>query len=213
MIEILSPAEVEAARPAGRFVANTLRTLRRRASPGTDLLQIDAWAAELIEEAGAVSCYVDYAPSFGSGPFGHVICTSVNDAVLHGLPRAYTLQAGDLLSLDFAVSVDGWVCDSAVSFVVGEPFTAADPHDTAMIEATRSALADGIAAAQPGGTVGDISHAIGSSLRRSGYAINTQFGDTASAPRCTRGRTSPMTVRPGRALDSSRGCCWRSSPG
>ena len=63
----------------------------------------------MIVEAGAVSCYVDYAPSFGRGPFGHYICTSVNDAVLHGLPHDYRLADGDLLTLDLAVSLDGVV--------------------------------------------------------------------------------------------------------
>ena len=57
----------------------------------------------MIVEAGAQSCYVDYAPSFGRGPFGHYICTSVNDAVLHGLPHDYALADGDLLTLDLAV--------------------------------------------------------------------------------------------------------------
>ena len=74
----------------------------------------------MIVEAGAQSCYVDYAPSFGRGPFGHYICTSVNDAVLHGLPYDYTLADGDLLSLDLAVSMGGVVADSAISFIVGD---------------------------------------------------------------------------------------------
>ena len=55
------------------------------------------------------SCYVDYAPDFGTGPFAHYICTSVNDAVLHGVPYDYSLKDGDLVSLDLAISVDGWV--------------------------------------------------------------------------------------------------------
>jgi len=119
MIEVLSPRQLEAARPAGRFVGTTLAELRRRTEPGTNLLDIDRWAAELIARCGAVSCYADYAPSFGRGPFGKVICTSVNDAVLHGLPYDYVLRDGDLLSLDFAVAIDGWVADAAISFVVG----------------------------------------------------------------------------------------------
>lgn len=173
MIEILTPREVEAARPAGQFVGATLQELRRRVEPGVNLLTIDRWAAELIAEAGAVSCYVDYAPSFGRGPFGKVICTSVNDAVLHGLPHDYALRDGDLLSLDFAVSLDGWVADAAISFVVGD---AALPSDQRMIDTTRAALAAGIEAAQPGGKVGDVSSAVGRVLEGAGYQVNTQFG-------------------------------------
>src|SRR4051812_47216926 len=127
----------------------------------------------MIVEAGAESCYVDYAPSFGRGPFGHYICTSVNDAVLHGLPHDYALQDGDLLSLDLAVSLDGVVADAAISFVVG---AAQPPESLAMIRATERALQAGIAAAGPRARVGDVAHAIGSVLTAAGYPINTQFG-------------------------------------
>ncbi|HEY0187004.1 MAG TPA: type I methionyl aminopeptidase [Cellulomonas sp.] len=173
MIEILTPAEVRRAQDTGALVADILHTLRDRATVGTDLLQLDRWTQEMIEAAGAVSCYVDYAPSFGSGPFGHYICTSVNDAVLHGLPHRYTLADGDLLTLDLAVSLGGVVADSAISFVVGGT---ADPRDLRMIETTEQALAAGIAAAGPGARVGDVSHAIGQVLRGAGYPVNTDFG-------------------------------------
>jgi methionyl aminopeptidase len=173
MIEVLSQRQLEAARPAGRFVGTTLAELRRRTEPGTNLLDIDRWAAELIARYGAVSCYVDYAPSFGRGPFGKVICTSVNDAVLHGLPHDYVLRDGDLLSLDFAVAVDGWVADAAISFTVGDQV---DPDDQRLIDATRKALDAGIAAAGTGTRIGDISAAIGGTLISAGYAVNTDFG-------------------------------------
>lgn len=173
MIEILNPAELDRARSAGRFVADTLHALRTRVEVGTNLLDIDRWASEHIAQAGAVSCYLDYAPSFGNGPFGHVICTAVNDAVLHGLPHDYALRDGDLLTLDFAVSVRGKVADAAISFIVGE---AADPEDQRLIDATEAALAAGIHAAQPGAKVGDISSAIGHVLTGAGYGVNTEFG-------------------------------------
>ncbi|NHC47303.1 type I methionyl aminopeptidase [Motilibacter aurantiacus] len=173
MIEILSPTELSRARDTGALVAHILQTLKSRSAVGTNLLDIDRWARDMIVEAGADSCYVDYAPSFGRGPFGHYICTSVNDAVLHGLPHDYALADGDLLSLDLAVSLGGVVTDSAISFVVGEP---AAPGDLAMIDATERALRAGIAAAGPGARLGDVSHAIGSVLDAAGYPVNTEFG-------------------------------------
>src|SRR6478736_3972353 len=97
MIEILNPAELDRARATGALVASILRTMQERSTVGTNLLEIDAWTEAMIADAGAESCYVDYAPSFGRGPFGHYICTSVNDAVLHGKPRDYALADGDLL--------------------------------------------------------------------------------------------------------------------
>ena len=173
MIEIFAPSELPRARAVGALVGHILHTLQGRVRVGTNLLEIDAWTKAMILEAGAESCYVDYAPSFGRGPFAHYICTSVNDAVLHGLPRDQVLRDGDLLTLDLAVSLDGVVADSAVSFVVG---TTVDPSDLAMIETTERALAAGIAAAVPGAKIGDLSAAIGSVLHAAGYPINLQFG-------------------------------------
>ena len=172
MIEYFTRGEVERMRPAGRFVAGVLAALEREVTVGTDLLDIDARAHELIRERGATSCYIDYHPSFGASPFGKVICTSINDAVLHGLPHKYRLRDGDLVSLDFAVSIDGWVADAARSFVVGAPRQA----DLDIISTTRDALDAAIAAARPGKRLGDISAAIGAVARERGYTVNTQFG-------------------------------------
>ena len=172
MIELRTPAEIEQMRPAGRFVAETLATLREETKVGTNLLAIDRRAHELIRRAGAESCYIDYHPSFGASPFGKVICTSINDAVLHGLPHDYALRDGDLVTLDLAVSIDGWVADSAVSFVVGTP----RDEDLALIDTTERALDAAIAAATVGNRVGDISAAISQIARADGLSINTDFG-------------------------------------
>lgn len=173
MIEILNPAELVRARATGALVADILQTLKERSVVGTNLLEIDRWTQEMIVEAGAQSCYVDYAPSFGRGPFGHYVCTAVNDAVLHGLPHDYALADGDLLTLDLAVLLDGIAADSAISFVVGRSQPA---ESVAMIETTQRALAAGIAVARPGARIGDISHAIGTVLTEAGYPVNTEFG-------------------------------------
>jgi methionyl aminopeptidase len=173
VVEILDADGIARARQTGAVVAHVLQTLRSRATVGTNLLDLDRWAEELIVEGRAQSCYVDYAPSFGRGPFGHYLCTSVNDAVLHGLPHDYVLADGDLLSLDLAVSKAGVAADSAISFVVGE---SRRPADVAMIDVTERALGAGIAAARPGARTGDISHAIGTVLREAGFQINTEFG-------------------------------------
>ena len=195
MIEILSPAKLARAKDTGRLVADILQTLRGRSTVGTNLLDIDRWAKGLIDEAGALSCYVDYEPSFGRGPFGHYICTSVNDAVLHGLPHDYSLADGDLLSLDLAVSLGGVVADSAVSFVVGDT---RPPQSLALIDATERALSAGIAAAGPGARLGDVSHAIGSVLSAAGYQVNTQFGGHGVGTTMHQDPHVSNTGRPGR---------------
>ena len=173
MIEILTSAQLDRARDTGALVRGILQTLKNRAEVGVNLLDLDRWTKQLIEDAGAESCYVDYAPSFGRGPFGHYVCTAVNDAVLHGMPHDYRLADGDLLTLDLAVTLRGVAADAAISFTVG---TRAASDDLAMIDATERALAAGIAAARPGARIGDLSHAIGTVLHDSGYAINGEFG-------------------------------------
>lgn len=174
MIELKTASEIEAMKPAGRFVAGILKDLRETTKVGTNLLEIDDFVRRRIESRkGAKSCYVDYAPDFGTGPFAHYICTSVNDAVLHGVPFDYALRDGDLVSLDLAISVDGWVADSAISFIVGEH---RDPEDERLIRCTEEALAAAIEQAQPGNRLGDISAAIGEVAHAAGYDINLDFG-------------------------------------
>ena len=133
MLELKTPREIEAMRVTGLFIAELLDDLAGRAAPGVNLLDLEHRARHLIDERGATSCYWDYSPSFGRGPFRNVICLSVNDAVLHGLPHDYVLRDGDLLSMDIAVSIDGWVADSARSLIVGTP----RPEDERLIEAPK----------------------------------------------------------------------------
>lgn len=209
MIEILNRTNVARARETGALVAEILQTLKGRSTVGTNLLDIDRWAESMIVEAGAQSCYVDYAPSFGRGPFGHYICTGVNDAVLHGLPHDYTLADGDLLTLDLAVSLGGIAADAAVSFIVGE---ARPPESVALISATERALAAGIAAAGPGARIGDLSHAMGTVLGDAGYAINTEFGGHGIGSTMHQDPHVSNTGRPGRGYQLRPGLLLALEP-
>ena len=195
MIEILNRTELARAKDTGALVAHILQTLKGRSAVGTNLLDLDRWAKAMIVEAGAQSCYVDYAPSFGRGPFGHYICTAVNDAVLHGMPHDYALADGDLLTLDLAVAQGGVAADSAISFIVG---TSRPAESVAMIDTTERALAAGIAAAGPGARIGDLSHAIGSVLSAAGYPINTEFGGHGIGSTMHQDPHIANTGRPGR---------------
>ncbi|AZC12383.1 type I methionyl aminopeptidase [Microbacterium sp. ABRD28] len=206
MIEILNAHQLEHARSAGAIVGATLQELRERVTVGVNLLEIDEWARQLIEKAGAQSCYVDYAPSFGNGPFGHYICTAVNDAVLHGMPHDYALQPGDLLTLDLAVLKGGIAADAAISFIVGaENFDTPDtsdapgsPEAAALIAVTQRALAAGIDVARSGNRIGDISHAIGAVLSDAGYLVNTEFGGHGIGTTMHGDPHVPNIGRPGR---------------
>jgi len=160
-------------RPVGAFVASVLSSLREYARVGMTTKDLDAHAAELIARAGARSVYLGYHPSFGAMPYPGVLCTSVNDAALHGLPSAEVLADGDVVSVDFAAALHGWVADSALTFQLGTPTDEA----TRLIDTTSRALDAGIAAAgRPGARMGDVSAAIGRVGRGGGYGINADFG-------------------------------------
>ncbi|MCU1581497.1 MAG: methionyl aminopeptidase [Microbacteriaceae bacterium] len=208
MIELKTPAEIEQMRAAGTFVADVLTELKAAAAVGVNLLTLDSIAHGLIRRSGAESCYIDYHPSFGAMPFGKVLCTSVNDAALHGLPHDYRLADGDVISLDFAASVDGWVADSALTVVVG---TARD-EDLRMIETTENALAAGIAAATIGNRIGDISAAIGAVGHAAGFSINTDFGGHGVGRTMHGDPHIANDGRPGRGLPLRAGLVFAIEP-
>ncbi|MFT4199454.1 type I methionyl aminopeptidase [Gordonia sp. (in: high G+C Gram-positive bacteria)] len=204
MIELKTPSEIDRMAVTGRFVASVLHDLSGRAEPGVNLLDLEQRARTMISERGAVSCYWDYAPSFGNGPFRNVVCLSVNDAVLHGKPRDYRLRDGDVLTCDFAVTIDGWAADASVTVQVGDQTA----EVAALIDSTVRARAAGIAAAVPGNRLGDLSSAIGTVARDGGYRVNTDYGghgigrtmhEDPHLP--NRGRPGKgMTLRPGLVL-------------
>ena len=172
MVEIKTPGEIQAMRASGRVVAQILAAVRGQAKAGTRLTELDEAARAVLASAGATSPFLGYRPSFAPVPYPAAICTSVNDAALHGIPDRYRLTDGDLLSVDCGAVLDGWAADAAISFTIGPP----RPADARLIATTEAALRAGIAAAAPGARIGDISAAIGAAGRAGGYGICTDFG-------------------------------------
>jgi methionyl aminopeptidase len=201
VVEIKTHGEVEAIRAAGRIVAQALAAVRAQAAAGTRLADLDEVAREVLVKAGATSPFLGYQPTFASVPFPAVICISVNDAALHGIPGRARLAEGDLCSIDFGATLDGWVADAALSFTIGPP----EPQDARLIASVDAALRAGIAAAVPGARIGDISAAIGAVGRRDGYGINTDFGGHGVGRSMHEGPSVPneglprrgLTLRPG----------------
>ncbi len=172
MVELKTDESIDEMRAAGRVVAHALTAVREAARVGVSLLDLDRVARGVLGEAGASSPFLGYRPSFAPVPFPAVICASVNDAIVHGIPGDYRLRDGDLVSIDCGAELGGWCGDSAVSFTVGR----ARPEDLRLIETAEAALAAGIAAAVPGNRIGDIAHAVGSICRAAGYGIPDGFG-------------------------------------
>ncbi|TDD07871.1 type I methionyl aminopeptidase [Saccharopolyspora terrae] len=196
MIELKTPAEIDKMRVTGAFVAEILAEVGDMAKVGVNLMDLEHHARRRVEERGAQSCYWDYSPSFGEGPFRNVICLSVNDAVLHGLPRDYALRDGDVLTADFAVSIDGWVADAARTVIVGTE----KEEDRRLVRSTEEALRAAIDVAKSGNRLGDISAAIEAVATDYGYPVNTEFGGHGLGRTMHEGPHVSNRGKPGRGM-------------
>ena len=171
-IQLKNDDQIALMRAAGLVVADALAAMSEAVAPGVSTADLDAIARDVLQAAGATSSFLNY--DIGTVPFPGVICASINDRVVHGIPsEADTLAEGDLVSIDFGAIVEGWHGDAAVTVGVGS--VADDASE--LSEACRGSLWDGIAAIQAGGRLTDISHAVESSIRAGGqYGIVDGYG-------------------------------------
>ena len=165
-IEYKTHDQVRAMRRAGLVVAQALETVRGAVRPGMTTSDLDELAAAVIADAGATPSFLGYEG------YPATLCVSVNDEVVHGIPGPRELRAGDVVSVDCGAVVDGWHGDSATSFVLGD----ADPADEALVEATRRAMWDGIAALATSERLGGVGAAIEESVRASGAGAGVVYG-------------------------------------
>jgi methionyl aminopeptidase len=208
MIELKSDGALDAMREAGRVVARALAAVKQQAAPGVSMADLDEVAHSVIRDAGATSPFLHYHPSFAPTPFPAVICASVNDVIVHGIPDSYRLRDGDLVSIDCGAILDGWTGDAAISFTVGTP----DPQDLRLIETTERALAAGIAAATVGARLGDVSSAIGSVARGAGYGVPSGFGGHGVGRHMHEDPHVPNEGTPGRGLRLRHGLVLAIEP-
>ncbi|MFJ7175267.1 type I methionyl aminopeptidase [Streptomyces massasporeus] len=208
MVELKTDTSIDAMYEAGQVVARALTAAQEAAGVGVSLLELDEVAHGVLREAGATSPFLGYRPSFAPTPFPAVLCVSVNDAIVHGIPDRYRLRDGDLVSIDFGAELGGWVGDSALSFVVGAPREA----DLRLIETAERALAAGIEAAVVGNRIGDIAHAIGTICRGAGYGIPDGFGGHGIGRRMHEDPGVPNEGRPGRGMRLRHGMVLAIEP-
>jgi methionyl aminopeptidase len=157
-IEIKTPAQIESMREAGLVVGSALELLRSVVAPGMTTAELDTIAHDHIRSQGATSNFLGYHGFTG------VICTSVNDQVVHGIPGTRVLRDGDIMSIDCGAIVDGWHGDAATTVAIGE----VPDEVTELMRVTEEALWRGIAAARLGGRVSDISHAVETTVDAAG---------------------------------------------
>jgi len=212
-IQVKSPEQIERMYAAGQVVAHTLTVLKAAVRPGISTAELDSIAERSIRAAGAVPSFLGY---FG---FPASICTSVNEQVVHGIPsKEQVLKAGDIVSIDCGAILDGWHGDSALSVGVGS----IDAADQALLDACEESMWAGIEQAVAGQRLGDVSHAIETSVRGSGdyglireytgHGIGTEmhmdpvvrnYGPPGQGPRLRSGMAlaiEPMITRGGRLV-------------
>ena len=161
-------------REAGKRLAAILDELSRKARPGMTSAELTALAARRIMEGGDRAAFLDYTPRGAKRAYPAALCVSINNEVVHGIPneKPQTLQDGDIVSLDLGLIHRGFVVDAAVTVPVG----VVDTAGKRLIAATREALSAGIAEARVGNSVGDISFAIGASIKKSGFSPANELG-------------------------------------
>jgi methionyl aminopeptidase len=160
-----SPREIEQMRRANELVADVLAELAAMVKPGVTTAELDAAAERMVRAAGAEPAFKGYRG------YPATLCASVNDEVVHGIPANRALAAGDIISLDMGVKLDGFYGDSAVTVPVGT--ITADVER--LLTITREALHKGIEQARPGGRVSDIGHAIQEHVEAAGFSVVREF--------------------------------------
>ncbi len=161
MLYLKTDEEVGLLRESNMLVSRTLAEVASYIQPGITTLYLDSIAETFIRDNGALPAFKGY------GGFPNTLCTSVNDAVVHGIPSDYVLQEGDILSVDCGVILNGWYGDSAYTFPVGE----ISDEARRLLEFTRASLEEGVKAAIAGNRIGDISNAVQTKAEGGGYSV------------------------------------------
>ena len=170
-IKLKSRDEIAIMREAGRIVGNTLEQLRAMIKPGLNVLEIEKFVREEFKRHGARETFLNYAPG-DKKPYPSNICVSINEQLVHGIPKNRVLQEGDIVTLDLGATFNGSVGDAAITLAVGK----VNPIAEKLIQVTEAALWEGISAAKPGRHLNDVRGAIEDTIRASGFSIVKGYG-------------------------------------
>jgi methionyl aminopeptidase len=205
-VTIKRPAEIDSMSAAGAILIDILEVLRGEIRPGVTTGDLDRIAARMIADAGAVPSFLGYG---SNPPFPGVICASVNDEVVHGIPSTRRrLADGDVVSIDIGCIVEGWHADCARTWTVGRvPREVSD-----LVDATRRGMEAGIAAARAGNRLGDVGNAIESVARERGYGIVRPFVGHGIGRAMHEDPQVPNYGRPGTGMAIEAGMCFAIEP-
>jgi methionyl aminopeptidase len=159
---------------AGKRLAAVLQALKAKVAPGVTTEELDDFAEAMIRDGGDEPCFLGYTPEGAQRPYPATLCVSINDEIVHGIPNesVKVLKEGDIVGLDLGLSHQGVIVDSAITVAVGK----IDAESQKLLNATENALAAGIAAARPGGHIGDIGAAIQAEIEGAGFKVVKELG-------------------------------------
>ena len=160
-----SPSEIERMRRSGRIVRQVLDLVAGMAQPGVSTMELERAAEKKIRELGAKPAFKGYLN------YPCVLCTSVNQEIVHGIPSERLLKAGDIVSIDCGVVLDGYYGDAAVTVAVGQPTAEVEK----LLEITRASLYRAIDKARVGNTVGDLGSAVQELVEANGFSVVREF--------------------------------------
>src|SRR5437763_3699070 len=155
---------------ANKIVLDILEMMRAMIKPGVTTAQLNAMAEEELAKRGAKSPFKGYAP-MSLPPYPAVLCASVNDVIVHGIPNRAKLQDGDIVGLDFGSILDGFVGDGAITVAVGN----VSPRTEELIRTTKECLYVAIEEMRPGRHIGDIGAAVQEHAESRGFQVIRNF--------------------------------------
>ena len=173
MVDIKSEREIELIKESCRITAIACKAVEGAIRPGVSTGQLDKIAEELIRAHAGIPSFKNY-PSRQKGvpDFPATVCISINDEVIHGIPRRNRIIAeGDIVSIDIGAYKNGFHGDMARTIIVG----AVDDETKRLVEVTKQSFYEGIKFAKPGYRIGDVSHAIGSFVEQNGFSVVKEF--------------------------------------
>jgi methionyl aminopeptidase len=165
MIQLKSSQEIAKMEVANRIVAEILEEVKSRVRPGVETRELDELAEGLCRKYKVKPAFKGYRG------YSHSMCIAVNEEVVHGIPGPRQLKAGDLVSLDFGVLHDGFYGDAAITLPVGE----VTPQAQQLMKTTEASLYAGIGELKAGGRLGDVSHAVQTTVEKKGFSVIRQF--------------------------------------
>jgi methionyl aminopeptidase len=208
MVRLYSEREFGKIRQACRIIPRAFALVEPSIQPGVSTAELNRIVDSFIRSQGATPSFIGVPGPQGAPPFPACCCISVNDQVVHGIPGERVLVEGDIVKIDMGTKLDGYFGDSARSFAVGRT----SPGRLALMEATREALFAGIAVARAGNRIGDIGHAISSSLAPTGYGVVREMVGHGVGGAVHEPPEVPNYGSPGRGLRLKAGMCLALEP-